>query len=172
MDIKPKNGSPEFYNLLVKMADIHDRKSHDYAMASNPFSNFERSGQIASWFKNPVDISFATLIGVKLARLAELSNTDKTPNNESLDDTFLDLATYAALWAAYRKHIMLGEEPAQPGQIYKAPEDKSFPQFQGELTNLINKHNIDTQLKEFDFVIAKRITDYLATFEKTSPLKR
>lgn len=103
MEYKKRNGSPEFYKLLEAMGDIHDKKSHDYAMASNPFSNFERAGEIASWFKNPVDIAFAALIGVKLARLAELSNTGKEPNNESVEDTHLDLATYCALWAAYKK---------------------------------------------------------------------
>jgi hypothetical protein len=103
MEQKQRNGSPEFYKLLERMADIHDKKSHDYAMASNPFSNFERAGEIASWFKHPVDIAFGALIGVKLARMAELTAGGKIPNNESLDDTQLDLATYAGLWAAWRK---------------------------------------------------------------------
>lgn len=98
-----RNGSPEFYKIIEQMADTHSRKSHDYAMASNPFSNFERAGEIASWFKHPVDIAFAALIGVKLARMAELTASGKVPNNESLDDTQLDLATYSGLWAAWRK---------------------------------------------------------------------
>lgn len=98
-----ENGSPEFYRILNEMENIHRLKSYDYAQQSNPFSNFERSGLIASWFKNPVDIAFASLIGVKLARLAELSSSNKTPNNESVADTHLDLATYCALWAAYKK---------------------------------------------------------------------
>lgn len=100
--MEKKNGSPEFYKLLEDMAAIHNKKSHDYAMESNPFSNFERAGLIASWFTHPVEIAFAALIGVKLARLAELSN-GKTPNNESVADTQLDLATYAALWGAWKK---------------------------------------------------------------------
>lgn len=98
-----RSGSPEFYALLEQMSSIHSKKSHDYAQASNPFSNFERAGTIASWFTDPVDIAFAVLIGVKLARLAELS-TGKIPNNESIEDTHLDGATYMTLWAAYKKH--------------------------------------------------------------------
>lgn len=103
-----KNGSPEFYALLQDMSDIHSKKSHDYAQVSNPFSNFERAGLIASWFTHPVEIAFACLIGIKLARLAELST--KSPKNESVVDTHLDLATYAALWGAWKKTQNTGVE--------------------------------------------------------------
>lgn len=41
------------------------------------------------------------LVGVKLARLRELTSAGKTPNNESIADTRTDLAMYAALWASY-----------------------------------------------------------------------
>lgn len=99
---KEKNGSPEFYELLKQMEDIHSRKNYDYAQVNNPFSNFERAGALASWFANPYDKAFVILIGVKLARLAELSN-GKIPNNENINDTHIDLANYCTLWAAYRK---------------------------------------------------------------------
>lgn len=93
--------NPKFHNLLVSMKAMHDRKNEDYATAGNPYSNFEFSGQLAAMFRNPADISFATLIGVKLARLGELMGKGKTPKNESVQDTLLDLAVYAALWASY-----------------------------------------------------------------------
>jgi hypothetical protein len=90
-------------DILSRIQSIHSRKNHDYASENNPFSNFERSGELASWFKNSTDKSFAVLIGVKLARLAELTSGNKSANNESIDDSFLDLCTYCVLWMAYNQ---------------------------------------------------------------------
>ncbi len=95
----PRN--PHFHSLLNKMREVHDSKSHDYAKDSNPFSNFEFAGSIASGFTDPTDISFAVLIGVKLARLQELLGSGKTPKNEALEDTMLDLSNYCAIWTSY-----------------------------------------------------------------------
>ena len=92
--------SPIVKELLSRIQEIHDRKNADYASEANPFSNFERAAEIASWFNNPADKVFATMIGIKLARLAELLN-GKTPKNESIDDSFLDNETYAILWHAF-----------------------------------------------------------------------
>lgn len=82
---------------------IHEKKNADYASNDNPFENFERSGNLAEWFNDPIDKSFVILIGTKLARLATLLNKDEVPNNESIDDSFLDLATYVVLWKSYRQ---------------------------------------------------------------------
>ncbi len=38
------------------------------------------------------------LIGIKLARLGALLSSGRTPENESIDDTFLDNTTYGALF--------------------------------------------------------------------------
>lgn len=96
-----RNGSPDFYKLLEKMAETHDKKNHDYANNDNPFQNFERAAVIVSWFTNPVDQTFAAIIGIKLSRLAELRSAGKEPNNESVEDSFLDNANYNAIWAAW-----------------------------------------------------------------------
>lgn len=96
--------------ILKEIQNIHDRKNADYAQESNPWSNFERAAVIASWINNPLDKVFATLIGIKLARMAELLN-GKKPNNESLADSFLDMNTYGVLWHANylerTKHVNL-----------------------------------------------------------------
>jgi|SRR5947209_19360842 len=91
-----------FLSLLEKMKEIHEKKSEDYS-AHGFYLNFEQSATIASWFKDPVDKSFATLIGTKLSRLGNLLSSTKEPNNESVEDTFLDLTVYCGLWASYRK---------------------------------------------------------------------
>ena len=85
--------------ILKQIQEIHEKKSADYAQEGNSFSNFERAALLASWFNDPVDKIFVTMLGIKLARMAELLN-GKKPNNESLSDSFLDFSTYAVLWYA------------------------------------------------------------------------
>ena len=92
----------EFLATINEMSIIHKKKNEDYASSSNPFENFERSALITEWFNDPVDKSFVNLIGTKLARLSTLLNKSSVPNNESIDDSFLDLATYVVLWKSYR----------------------------------------------------------------------
>lgn len=93
---------PEFMQLLEKMKEIHEKKNNDYA--ATPFENFERSAEISSWFKYDNDKAFVILIATKLARLATLLNKDIIPNNEPIEDSFLDLTTYCALWAAFYQY--------------------------------------------------------------------
>jgi len=104
------------------MDAVHVKKNHDYAQEGNPFSNFERAAVIVSWFKNDIDKVFACLIGVKLARLAELRN-GKTPNNESIRDNGIDLTNYAGLWQAYWDYI---NDPGV-GKIILGSESKKDP---------------------------------------------
>jgi hypothetical protein len=108
--------NPRFTQLLTTMAVMHDKKNEDYASAANPYSNFEFAGRMAAPFTDPVDIAFATLIGVKLARLAELKGKGRSPQNESVADTQLDLAVYAALWCSYGMPFP-AEAPARPASL-------------------------------------------------------
>lgn len=93
----------EFVDLLDKMRDIHEKKNRDYAAFGKDFENFERSAQISSWFNDPIDKVYVTLITTKLARLATLLNSGNRPNNESIEDSFLDLTTYCGLWGSDRQ---------------------------------------------------------------------
>lgn len=79
-------------------------KGDDYTedRDKNQFENFDRVAVIASWFTNPTDLPYAVLIGTKLARLSALLNGNKTPNNESILDTFVDGSNYFALWGGKR----------------------------------------------------------------------
>ena len=108
--------------LLEEIKALHARKKADYAQGGNPYSNFERAGEIASWFQDPVDRTFATLIGVKLARIAELTIPGRKPNNESLDDSFVDLTNYCAIWTAYRRD-RLGASSADPPVVPRVQSD-------------------------------------------------
>ena len=94
--------NPEYLELIEKMKSVHESKSHDYAKNDNVFSNFEYAAKVSEVFTDPVDRVFATLIGVKLARLAELLS-GKEAKHESIDDTFLDGSNYFVIWGSYRK---------------------------------------------------------------------
>ncbi len=101
--------NPAFNSLLDTMRELHDRKNSDYAKEGNPYSNFEFAAEYAG---TSVDQVFATLMGVKEARIRELRK-GKTPNNESLGDSYLDLAIYATLRAAY--HLSRAGMNGSPG---------------------------------------------------------
>lgn len=76
-------------------------KRHDYTSVDDNHENFKRSSEIQGWFKSDMDKPYAVLIGTKLARLATLLDS-KEPKNESIEDSFLDLINYCALWAERR----------------------------------------------------------------------
>lgn len=95
--------SKEFLKMLEKMKEIHISKNHDYSSKDNPFSNFEISAIMVSWFKNDDDKAFVALIGTKLARLSSLLNSGNLPNNEAIEDSFIDMANYVLLWGASKK---------------------------------------------------------------------
>lgn len=101
---------PEVLDILKSIEDIHKKKNEDYAADGKPFENFERSADVASWFSNASDKPFVVLIATKLARLATLL-TGRKPNNESIDDSFLDLCTYCILWwASYHRRSLQRDE--------------------------------------------------------------
>ncbi|HEY5267764.1 MAG TPA: hypothetical protein VII94_01365 [Candidatus Saccharimonadales bacterium] len=89
--------NPKFDSILETMRALHDRKNHDYAQDSNPYSNFEATAATADV---PMDKVFLIQIANKIARLNELAK-GKTPNNESVNDSRIDLAVYSALYASY-----------------------------------------------------------------------
>ena len=85
--------------VLNEMERLVATKAHDYAKDENVFSNFEFAADVAGV---SVEQEFAVMIATKVARLRELLG-GKVPNHESIDDTLLDLANYAALCLAWRR---------------------------------------------------------------------
>lgn len=99
-----RHGSPDFYNLLEEMAELHDKKSHDYASISDPFGNYHFAGQLSCLFaSSPKDAGFAGRLGEKLYRLANLEGSNKVPRNESIEDTERDLCVIMVLWMTSRR---------------------------------------------------------------------
>ncbi len=90
--------------ILRDCIELHERKSHDYAKSGDRYSNFRFAARLSRGFTDPVDRVFATMIGIKVARLQELLN-GKSPKNESLADSFKDLTTYSAIWGAWHNEV-------------------------------------------------------------------
>ena len=90
--------------IFKRCLEISMKKRQDYTTNPNVnhHENFERSAELVSWFKHDIDKPYAVLIGTKLARLATLLSTDHAPNYEPIEDTFIDLTNYCALWAERR----------------------------------------------------------------------
>jgi hypothetical protein len=100
--------NPRFNSLLQEMHALHARKNHDYARNDDPYSNFKEAAAVAGC---SVDTVFQVMIGIKLARLKELLASGKAAQNESVQDSRMDLAMYAALWTSY--HLPLSYDDRQ-----------------------------------------------------------
>jgi len=68
-------------------------KGDDYANEDR-LSNFKLAGAIAG---GDARTNCLNLIATKVARLGVLINSDQEPNNESIEDSVLDLANYSVL---------------------------------------------------------------------------
>jgi len=89
---------PEVEVILNQIKVIHEKKNQDYSAKDNAYENFERASRLISWFNNDIDKTFVNHIATKLARLATLLNNMQTPQNESIEDSYLDLCVYCILW--------------------------------------------------------------------------
>jgi len=80
-------------DLFMKISTVILSKGDDYANEDR-LSNFKLAGAICGI---STEINCLSLIATKVARLGVLLNTDDKPNNESVEDSILDLANYAIL---------------------------------------------------------------------------
>lgn len=98
MNIKEQK---EFFDKFVKeMSDIMFAKGDDYATDEDRLSNFKIAAKQA---KLSPEVHCLTNITTKATRLGNLINGSKTPKNESVADTLLDLANYCILEAMILK---------------------------------------------------------------------
>jgi len=82
------------------MRGILIKKGDDYANEDR-LSNFKLAGNIAG---GDAAINCLNLIATKVARLGNLLSSGKVAQNESIDDSVIDLANYAVLL-----HMILNE---------------------------------------------------------------
>lgn len=103
----------QFKELVSKMETTLLKKGNDYAN-SDRLSNFKLAGSIAGL--SP-EVQCLSLISTKVARLGVLLNSDKKPNNESIQDSVLDLANYSILL-----HMILTDKELEQEKNYKPVE--------------------------------------------------
>lgn len=110
---------PFFLQMCERAITTHIKKNEDYSGPASPFENFDRAAYLTSWFENHQDKAYVNHIATKLARLATLLNKEYAgfdgPNNEAVEDSFLDLFNYVGLWASdhyYRTHPLDGRNNA------------------------------------------------------------
>lgn len=82
-----------FEEMTQKMKQILLSKGDDYANTDR-LSNFKLAGEISGL---NAELNCLSLISTKVARLGVLLGSGKTPKNESIQDSVLDLANYAIL---------------------------------------------------------------------------
>lgn len=82
-----------FEEITTKMKVILLKKGNDYANTDR-LSNFKLAGSICG---STAEQNCLSLIATKVARLGVLLNSDKSPDNESVQDSVLDLANYSIL---------------------------------------------------------------------------
>lgn len=105
-----RKGHPRFYELLKEMEELHDRKNHDYAKATDPLSNIRSSEDIGipgfagNWIRMKDKTNRADQLILKL-----LKGEGPSVKDESLKDTFRDLAVYSLF-----EIILLEETEAKP----------------------------------------------------------
>lgn len=95
-------------DILDTMRFILDKKAADYSNQIDRYSAFtgiaEQLQRVRQSNLPDVDMVFLLFIHVKLTRLIELlSRPGVDAQNESVDDTFVDLANYCVLWGAYHR---------------------------------------------------------------------
>ncbi len=107
-------GHPRFYEILDKMAALHSSKAHDYATDEDPLTNFRMVGKAT--FRKPWQIAWQ-FIATKFYRLVNLLGGVKDPSNESLEDSFMDMAVYCILAIIMREEEEL--KASEAGSLFR-----------------------------------------------------
>lgn len=97
-----RRGNLLFYQILEEAASIHEKKSHDYAINSDPMVNYRTAGMIAHKFRDHTEAGLAGRFAEKVMRLLVLEEKIEVLN-ESVEDTENDLLVILALFIARRR---------------------------------------------------------------------
>jgi hypothetical protein len=86
-----------FEKAIAAMVAINRAKRADYANDMDPFSNFRRTAAMMGIETFGTLESVRFNLAQKMARLQALAENGRSPRNESVRDTWLDLAVYAVI---------------------------------------------------------------------------
>ena len=84
-----------FAGITKEMLELTTKKSNDYASEDDPFRNFRAFEELGILVR--MNDKFARL------RTALYDRKEMAVDDETIEDTILDLATYAVLLLAYRR---------------------------------------------------------------------
>jgi hypothetical protein len=84
-----------FAGITKQMLELTTKKNNDYASDLDPFANFRTFGELGILVR--ASDKFARL------RTALYDRKEMAVSEESVEDTILDLATYAILLLCYRR---------------------------------------------------------------------
>ncbi len=96
--------------LLNRCIELLKSKSNDYAEGGDAFLNFKTAAQVAGISPEQ---TLLTLLGMKLSRLTQLVGKGKKAQNESVEDTMLDVINYVILLRGMMKEreLTVTEQP-------------------------------------------------------------
>ncbi|MBP7134227.1 DUF1599 domain-containing protein [Patescibacteria group bacterium] len=112
------NSTTNFSSFLQDAQQVLNRclqllasKNHDYSESQDAFANFKVAAHIAGI---PTEQTLLTLLGMKFARLHQLTGKNKTPKHEAVEDTLMDIINYTLLLrGVLRERSMEYEELAE-----------------------------------------------------------
>lgn len=93
-------------NFYAKRMEVMHAKSLDYASDRDVLDNFKNVAAIVGVTPAQQCLS---LITVKVSRIGNLLSSGKTPSNEALEDSILDMANYTDLLYCLLKEEKVGE---------------------------------------------------------------
>jgi hypothetical protein len=137
-----------FHEAMNRIATTQQQKGDDYQLDHDPFSNFRRTGE---------QFNLATYEAAefnmvqKLERLKALRYNGRAPQNETVEDTYKDLAVYAVLTYAMYLAETARETPANssstsgsvPGQHDNA-DQKPVDLQCGDCIHMVSEHAYET----------------------------
>jgi hypothetical protein len=105
------NPHDPFEAALISIVETNRRKRRDYAEDGSPFSNFQETSSRLGMDGFGARESALFNVLQKLARLTSLRKNGRMNDtaNETVDDTFLDLAVYAIITYAIHMQEVNGE---------------------------------------------------------------
>lgn len=131
--------SQKFHDTLAEMGELHDRKQADYGRPANgidtgdPFANIRS----VTSFGLPAWSGSAIRMGDKMRRI-EAAVRGQHLQNESIEDSFLDIAVYAIIGL-----LLFREESEKPNKNKGFCADKTVRELADEMTSAIAtmRHN-------------------------------
>lgn len=106
-------GDPGFLSALDELRALHLSKGGDYADSTDPLKNYvcsARDGGVEPW-----RAAFLRLCE-KYHRIVNLLNKGGTPNFESIDDTFMDLAAMSLIVRSLRARRVAAQGDGDTGE--------------------------------------------------------